>query len=1373
MLLLNQQIRKYYKIIDEEEVVLIMFDNLKRNKKKNTNPIRGFNYTSFIGTNNDLFDFTEDEIVKYLLNKGMEELKSGKIKFHSDFMPYSSQKYLESFPDLKEAIGEGKFESPFHHFQLFGYDEIIHGQRKWEKDINTVEVEEYYLIPEILREKTYLSFLASLDISQYLKNNIDIASAINSKTLESVDIHFRYLGLDELFHGTRILLKGVARYDEKEYLKYNSNLKEQFNEKDFISGFEHFLLYGYHEILRGKREYIKEVFSSNSEKFLIEDILRESSYLHFLSKLDIVEYFKKNTDLILAIESGKISNLDAHFREKGLYELYLGERVLMEGLAPYDDAIYLNLNQDVEKEYGKEGFVSAFEHYLLFGYKEVLNNFRHMSYTIEDTKFDVLAINKMIIEKSGLFNYEFYVSKYPDVFKIDIDPLTHFILFGAKELRDPNNNFNIGYYLSQYPDVKISGLNPLVHYILVGQGEDRETSSKDNRTDKIELLRLPLVLKPVENITLKLAVVIHAFYIDVLEDIITSIDKIYPQPDLFISVSEDADIQEIKDFLVTKGYKNSTIKAVQNRGRDVAPFLVEFAEALKSYDLCCKIHGKKSLYGGSEQTNWRNHLYHNLLGSKEIVDDILSAFYENEKLGLLFSDNYGMIPYWGYTWLTNKGVVNGLLKRLHLQQLSPILEQTYIDYPAGTMFWFRPQAISQILDSGIGYNDFPEEPIGNDGTIAHGLERLFGYVTRLNGYDYIEQNRKLMQYTKNVTHKNFNQHQAKTLKMAKDIVLEKECIIFDIFDTLVTRTIFYPDNLFRIIEQKFDEKFSVKSDFMKIRKETEYQLRISEEHTGDVSYEDIYNNLHLNSDYTPEMVKYLRTMDFDYEMEILIPKPDAIELLKYAYNKNIDTLFVSDMYLTKAQVMSILKKHDIPFKEQNVLVSSDTGYRKDNTSVWKHLVDTKRIDPVKTLMIGDSEVSDAKLPGDFAIGTFHVLSEKNAFFESPFGKAFTQEFGNASEKEMLLMGPVVNHIFTSAFELSETVLDFSKKCTPYSFGYTALGPLFYLFINNIYQLFSDKKIFFLARDGYFIQNSFEHFLQSKDLKLKGEAQYLQISRRAMLGAVLKNEENLKNMILDLGNYNGMFSSLIYSRVGLDAIFLSESKIEDFKIKDQHGLEKAYSLLLEHIELINEHSKQENEAYMHYLESIGFFEESEDVLIDLGYSGTIQNYLHQLTKKKLIGEYFVTTQKVTRVEGKNNVLNGYFADKIDPSDNMNTVYKYALILEAFLTSDKGQLICYTEEEGKIIPQYKEKTESIEIQSKMMDGIRDYISALSIVPSNFIDTENERLKAISLFTYKYMIQNRLLDEELMSIFHLEDEFTGNPALDIMTILTERGI
>ena len=379
----------------------------------------------------------------------------------------------------------------------------------------------------------------------------------------------------------------------------------------------------------------------------------------------------------------------------------------------FDQKNYLGANPDVEEGIENKEFDSALEHFILRGYNEVKEGKRKIGkefpFFTEATYLNVNFDIKRAIEKGSFFS-----------------AFDHFIQFGYREF--------------------LRGERMLVN---------ENNNSKGSYADNMEFFSLPLVSTPSEKIDLKIAVVIHAFYIDVLEDIISSIDHISPRPDLFISVSEGADVKEVEHFLKEKRYVDFTIKAVQNRGRDVAPFLVEFAESLKSYDVCCKIHGKKSLYGGSEQTNWRNHLYHNLLGSKEIVDDILSAFVENKKLGLLFSDNYGMIPYWGYTWLTNKGVVAGLLQRLKLQKLAPILDQTYIDYPAGTMFWFRPKAIVQILDSDIDYKDFPEEPIGNDGTIAHGLERLFAYVTRLNGYDFIEQNHELMQYTKNITHKNF------------------------------------------------------------------------------------------------------------------------------------------------------------------------------------------------------------------------------------------------------------------------------------------------------------------------------------------------------------------------------------------------------------------------------------------------------------------------------------------------------------------------------------------------------------------------------------------------------------------------------------------
>ena len=47
-----------------------------------------------------------------------------------------------------------------------------------------------------------------------------------------------------------------------------------------------------------------------------------------------------------------------------------------------------------------------------------------------------------------------------------------------------------------------------------------------------------------------------------------------------------------------------------------------------------------------------------------------------------------------------------------------------IEYPAGSMFWFRPEALKPLFDLDLQYSDFNEE-IRSDGTLAHAVERIF------------------------------------------------------------------------------------------------------------------------------------------------------------------------------------------------------------------------------------------------------------------------------------------------------------------------------------------------------------------------------------------------------------------------------------------------------------------------------------------------------------------------------------------------------------------------------------------------------------------------------------------------------------------------
>ena len=85
---------------------------------------------------------------------------------------------------------------------------------------------------------------------------------------------------------------------------------------------------------------------------------------------------------------------------------------------------------------------------------------------------------KKIIEKSGLFDNVYYFFTYPDVRRSDINPIKHFIEFGAKEGRNPSKEFDTIFYLKMYNDVNVNKINPLVHYIIFGENENRKCIKK-------------------------------------------------------------------------------------------------------------------------------------------------------------------------------------------------------------------------------------------------------------------------------------------------------------------------------------------------------------------------------------------------------------------------------------------------------------------------------------------------------------------------------------------------------------------------------------------------------------------------------------------------------------------------------------------------------------------------------------------------------------------------------------------------------------------------------------------------------------------------------------------------------------------------------
>src|SRR6185312_3595471 len=83
---------------------------------------------------------------------------------------------------------------------------------------------------------------------------------------------------------------------------------------------------------------------------------------------------------------------------------------------------------------------------------------------------------------SGFFDPDWYLSRYPDIVASGLEPMHHFVHYGAAEGRDPNRYFDGTWYITHYPDVASSGQHPLLHYMQTGAAELRNPHPRFDAT---------------------------------------------------------------------------------------------------------------------------------------------------------------------------------------------------------------------------------------------------------------------------------------------------------------------------------------------------------------------------------------------------------------------------------------------------------------------------------------------------------------------------------------------------------------------------------------------------------------------------------------------------------------------------------------------------------------------------------------------------------------------------------------------------------------------------------------------------------------------------------------------------------------------------
>jgi Lipopolysaccharide biosynthesis protein len=236
----------------------------------------------------------------------------------------------------------------------------------------------------------------------------------------------------------------------------------------------------------------------------------------------------------------------------------------------------------------------------------------------------------------------------------------------------------------------------------------------------------------------KIALVLHIYFVDLIEYCLQYALSMPQQSDIYITTDSEEKKQVILSAFSKLIVNSLDVLVIPNRGRDISALLIATKPFIMDYDYVCFAHDKKvsQLDMGIKGESFSYKCFQNILKTDIYVENIISTFEENPRLGLLtppppeHGDYYTTlgITDWGSNY---KNTVN-LAKLLNInismnKNKEPIA-------PLGTMFWFRPCALKPLFDYNWSYEKFPKEPNDVDGTLLHAIERIYPFIAQQQGF---------------------------------------------------------------------------------------------------------------------------------------------------------------------------------------------------------------------------------------------------------------------------------------------------------------------------------------------------------------------------------------------------------------------------------------------------------------------------------------------------------------------------------------------------------------------------------------------------------------------------------------------------------------
>ena len=479
----------------------------------------------------------------------------------------------------------------------------------------------------------------------------------------------------------------------------------------------------------------------------------------------------------------------------------------------------------------------------------------------------------------------------------------------------------------------------------------------------------------------------------------------------------------------------------------------------------------------------------------------------------------------------------------------------------------------------------------------------------------------------------------------KKIIDKYEAVSFDIWDTLIARTVLQPEDVFSIVENRAKQMGIEINNFRIHRHEAVFRVVCP-----NPNIREIYNALQKVTAISDSAKERLMRLEIQAEADVIVPRKKMVEILNYAVWAGKRVNLISDMYLP-SEIMEMLLRQVGISNYENLFISCDyRRLKKEGLFSFYR----EKIQAEAYLHIGDNPDSDICAAEKWGIDTVLIKSGYKLLEESVFASICNRV---KTHNERCMAGLFCANLFNNPFAKTEQI----KVTSDEDLGWLFIAPIiseFMLWLGKEVQKEEFDGVLFAARDGYLLQKLY--YQMQKDCLdiIFPKGIFFLTSRAICTQTGIEDEEDIR--WLATVKFNGSEQELLSHRFCL--------KAEVIKPLDETAENNVGYVLIHKKEILIQASENRR-YYLQYMKNQGIEAGKKYIFVDFVSSGTCQYFLERFVPFKMKGKYFcrsITEDKKRKLK----IDSLYINNGVEKADSI--IYRNYRYLETIMTSPEPSL-----------------------------------------------------------------------------------------------------